>query len=109
MIDRRPGLGAFDAIRAAFPGGSITGAPKVRAMEIIAELEPVRRGPYCGSIGFISCTGDAALSIAIRTVIRRDGVAHVHAGGGVVAASEPEAEYEETVVKARALLDAVAE
>ena len=105
----RPGLGAFDAIRAAFPGGSITGAPKVRAMEIIAELEPVRRGPYCGSIGFISRTGDAALSIAIRTVIRRDGVAHVHAGGGIVAASEPEAEYEETVVKARALLDAVAE
>ncbi len=105
----RPGLDAFDAIRAAFPGGSITGAPKVRAMEIIAELEPVRRGPYCGSIGFISRTGDAALSIAIRTLVRRDGVAHIHAGGGIVAASDPEAEYDETVVKARALLDAVAE
>ncbi len=78
-------------------------------MEIIAELEPVRRGPYCGSIGFISRTGDAALSIAIRTLVRRDGVAHIHAGGGIVAASGPEAEYDETVVKARALLDAVAE
>ena len=105
----RLGLDAFDAIRAAFPGGSITGAPKVRAMEIIAELEPVRRGPYCGAIGCISRTGDAVFSIAIRTVIRRDGVAHVHAGGGIVAASDPVAEYDETVVKARALLDAVAE
>ena len=105
----RPGLDAFDAIRAAFPGGSITGAPKVRAMEIIAELEPVRRGPYCGSIGCISRTGDAVLSVGIRTVIRRDGVAHIHAGGGIVAASDSVAEYDETVVKARALLDAVAE
>ena len=78
-------------------------------MEIIAELEPVRRGPYCGAIGCISRTGDAVFSIAIRTVIRRDGVAHVHAGGGIVAASDPVAEYDETVVKARALLDAVAE
>ena len=105
----RPGLDAFDAIRAAFPGGSITGAPKVRAMEIIAELEPVRRGPYCGSIGYISRTGDAVLSVGIRTVIRRDGVAHIHAGGGIVVASDSVAEYDETVVKARALLDAVAE
>jgi para-aminobenzoate synthetase component 1 len=103
----RPGLGPLDLLRACFPGGSISGAPKLRAREIIAELEPVRRGPYCGALGWIGWDGDMDTSIVIRTLaIRgRDVVAGV--GGGVTAGSSPAAEWEETVVKARGLLAAL--
>jgi len=96
-----------DLLRATFPGGSVTGAPKMRAMEIIEELEPVRRGPYCGSIGYLSIDGHMQFSVAIRTMIGRDGIVHVPVGGGVVADSQPAAEYEETLVKARAMLTAL--
>jgi para-aminobenzoate synthetase component 1 len=102
----RPGLGPVDVLRAAFPGGSITGAPKVRAMEIIHELEPVRRGVYCGSIGYIGFDGSADLSIAIRTVTLARGTAHFSVGGAVVADSDPESEYRETLLKAAGLLRA---
>jgi para-aminobenzoate synthetase component 1 len=103
-----PGVDAIDVLRATFPGGSITGAPKVRAMEIIAELEPSRRGVYCGSIGYLSVTGAADFSIVIRTFLARHGNMYFSAGGGIVADSEPEAEYLETLDKARALIGALA-
>jgi para-aminobenzoate synthetase component 1 len=103
----RPDASAVDLLRATFPGGSITGAPKIRAMEILAELEPVRRGPYCGSIGWIGCDGGMDVNIAIRTLTFRDGEVSFHAGGGIVADSDPRAEYDETLDKARALLAAV--
>jgi para-aminobenzoate synthetase component 1 len=103
-----PGMDALALLRSAFPGGSITGAPKVRAMEIIAELEPTRRGVYCGSIGYVSVTGAADFSIAIRTAVVRGGVAYVPAGGGITAESEPAAEYDETIAKARGVLTALA-
>jgi para-aminobenzoate synthetase component 1 len=96
-----------DLLRATFPGGSITGAPKIRAMEIIDELEGVARGVYTGSIGYLGLTGNAELNIAIRTVVCDGGRAHVHAGGGIVADSTPEGEYQETLDKARALLEAI--
>jgi para-aminobenzoate synthetase component 1 len=92
-----------DLLRATFPGGSITGAPKIRAMQIIEELEPVRRGPYCGAIGYIASDGTMELNIAIRTMIVKDGLVHIPVGGGIVADSDPAAEYEETLVKARAM------
>ena len=94
------GRTAADLLRAAFPGGSITGAPKVRAMEILAELEPVARGVYCGAIGWLSVTGAMDTSIAIRTVTLQDGHACFHAGGGIVADSDPALEYQETLDKA---------
>jgi para-aminobenzoate synthetase component 1 len=103
-----PACDAFDLLRAAFPGGSITGAPKVRAMEIIAELEPVRRSVYCGSIGYFSLSGDMDTSIVIRTYLATGGRVCFHAGGGIVADSDPSLEYEETLHKARALLEALA-
>ena len=103
------GAGAVELLRAAFPGGSITGAPKVRAMEIIAELEPTRRGVYCGSIGYLSVTGAADFSIAIRTAVIRGGTAYVSAGGGVTTDSDPVAEYDETIAKARGVLAALAD
>jgi para-aminobenzoate synthetase component 1 len=103
-----PACDAFDLLRAAFPGGSITGAPKVRAMEIIAELEPVRRSVYCGSIGYFSLSGDMDTSIVIRTYLATGGRVCFHAGGGIVADSDPALEYEETLHKARALLEALA-
>ena len=102
-----PGLGAIDLLRATFPGGSITGAPKVRAMEIIAELEPSQRGVYCGSIGYLSVTGAADFSIVIRTYLARHGRMYFSVGGGIVADSEPQAEYDETLDKARALIAAL--
>jgi para-aminobenzoate synthetase component 1 len=102
----RPGLTAIDVLRAAFPGGSITGAPKVRAMEIIHELEPTRRGVYCGSIGYIGFDGAADLSIAIRTLVLKDGIASFSVGGAVVADSDPFAEYRETLLKGAGLLRA---
>jgi para-aminobenzoate synthetase component I len=100
-----PGTDAIDLLRAAFPGGSITGAPKLRAMEIIAELEPSRRGVYCGSIGYWSVTGELDTSIAIRTAVLQDGRVYFSAGGGIVADSVPEQEYRETLDKARAMID----
>jgi len=103
-----PGYDALHLLRAAFPGGSITGAPKLRAMEIIAELEPSQRSVYCGSIGYFSVTGDLDTSIAIRTAVVRDGRVYFSAGGGIVADSDPEQEYRETIDKARALIDALA-
>jgi para-aminobenzoate synthetase component 1 len=93
-----------DALKALFPGGSITGAPKIRSMEIIDETEPTARGVYTGSIGFIGIDGSACLNIAIRTIIIKDQKAYAQAGGGIVADSDPEAEWAETIVKARALL-----
>ncbi|MBI4410380.1 MAG: anthranilate synthase component I [Gemmatimonadetes bacterium] len=101
----RDGLSAMDAFRACFPAGTVTGAPKIRAMQIIDELEPVRRGPYAGAVGYFAYGGqtmDAA--IAIRTLVAAQGRAHVQAGAGVVADSIPEREYQETLAKARALL-----
>jgi anthranilate/para-aminobenzoate synthase component I len=99
-----PDLRFRDVLSATFPGGSITGAPKIRAMEIIDDLEPSSRGVYTGSIGFIGIDGTACLNIAIRTIIITQRTAYVQVGGGIVADSEPQAEYEETLVKARALL-----
>ncbi|MFA5353239.1 MAG: anthranilate synthase component I family protein [Thermodesulfovibrionales bacterium] len=100
----REGKTAFDAIRATFPGGTITGVPKVRCMEIIDELEPVARGPYTGSLGYISFGGAMDLNIIIRTFVIKDGRAYVQAGAGIVADSDPEREYYETLKKAEALL-----
>jgi anthranilate/para-aminobenzoate synthase component I len=98
------GKDCFDAIRAAFPGGTITGVPKVRCMEIIDELEHVKRGPYTGSLGYISFTGEMDLNIIIRTFVVKNGIAYVQAGAGIVADSEPEKEYFETLKKAEALI-----
>jgi len=103
----RPGMTAVDLLAASFPGGSITGAPKIRAMEIIAELEPTRRGPYCGSIGYLGFDGGMDTSIVIRTYAVKDGMVTFQAGGGIVADSDPAAEYEETLDKARALISAL--
>jgi para-aminobenzoate synthetase component I len=103
-----PGRDAIDLLCATFPGGSITGAPKVRAMEIIAELEPSRRGVYCGSIGYLSLTGAMDASIVIRTFQAVNGRVYFSAGGGIVADSDPEQEYRETFDKARALIRALA-
>ena len=93
-----------DILRAMFPGGSITGAPKIRSMEIIDETEPTERGVYTGSIGFIGIDGSACLNIAIRTIIIKDKKAYAQTGGGIVADSDPEAEWDETITKARALV-----
>ncbi len=98
------GKDCFDAIRATFPGGTITGVPKVRCMEIIDELEPVVRGPYTGSIGYIGFNGAMDLNIIIRTFIIKDSIAYVQAGAGIVADSDPEREYYETLKKAEALI-----
>jgi para-aminobenzoate synthetase component 1 len=99
----REGTTALDCLRASFPGGSITGAPKVRSMEIIEELEPTRRGIYTGAIGYLCFSGDMDVNIVIRTVVVKGGTAYFQVGGGIVADSDPEAEYEETLDKARAL------
>ena len=103
------GRDAIDLLKASFPGGSITGAPKIHAMEIIAELEPVTRGPYCGAIGYIGFDGAMDTNIVIRTMVIRNGKAAVQAGGGIVADSVPEAEYQESLDKASALLGALGE
>ncbi len=103
-----PGHDATDLLRAAFPGGSITGAPKVRAMEIIAELEPTRRGVYCGSIGYLGLDGSLDTSIVIRTYLIHAGRVLFQAGGGIVADSDPAEEYQETLDKARGLMNALA-
>ena len=101
------GATPMDALKAGFPAGTVSGAPKVRAMQIIDELETVRRGPYAGAIGYLSYGGDLDTCICIRTVVVKDGVAHVQAGAGIVADSDPAREYEETQNKAAALLRAI--
>ena len=101
------GCSPLDLIRAAFPGGSVTGAPKVRAMEIIAELEPTARGPYCGSLGYLGFDGDLDLSILIRTITAGRGWWQFPVGGGITAQSVPQREYEETWHKAEGLIRAV--
>ena len=98
---------AFDVIRACFPAGTVSGAPKIRAMEIIDELEPTRRGPYAGAVGYFGFSGNMDTCITIRTLVVKKGVAYIQAGGGVVADSDPAAEYQETVNKAKAMLRAV--
>ncbi len=103
----RADVGAMDALRSVLPAGTLSGAPKVRAMQIIDELEPVKRGGYGGAIGYLSYAGDLDTAIHIRTVVVKDGVAHVQAGGGTVADAKPEYEYEESVAKTRAVLRAV--
>ena len=103
-----PGATAFDALRAAFPAGTLSGAPKIRAMEIIEELEPSRRGLYGGAVGYFGWGGNLDFSIAIRTLLTKDGRVHVQAGAGIVADSDPAAEWDETMNKARAVLRAVA-
>lgn len=105
----RPGADVFDCLRAAFPGGSITGAPKIRAMQIIDELEPHRRHVYTGAIGYIGFNGDCDLSIAIRTIQCGGGRAYYHVGGGIVWDSDPESEYQETLDKGRAMRAALVE
>jgi len=101
------GVGATDALRAVFPAGTVSGAPKVRAMEIIDELEPARRGPYAGAIGYLSYSGELDSCIYIRTILVRGGHAYVQAGAGIVADSDPEREYVETENKARAMFRAI--
>jgi anthranilate synthase component 1 len=103
----RPEKDAFDLIRAAFPAGTLSGAPKIRAMEIIEELEPVKRGPYGGAIGYFSFSGDMDTAITLRTIVMQGQRVYIQAGGGIVADSDPAAEYQETVSKAGALLRAV--
>ncbi len=103
----RPEVGAMDALRSVLPAGTLSGAPKVRAMQIIDELEPVKRGSYGGAIGYLSYTGDLDTCIHIRTVVVKDGVAHIQAGGGTVADARPDYEYEESVAKARGVLAAI--
>jgi anthranilate synthase component 1 len=103
----RPGLGAIDALRACLPAGTLSGAPKIRAMEIINELEPTKRGFYGGAVGYLSYSGDLDTCIHIRTVVLKDGVAHVQAGAGVVADSDSAYEYRETVAKAEAVFEAI--
>ncbi len=101
------GLSANDVVRAAFPAGTLSGAPKIRAMEIIEELEPCRRGIYGGAVGYLSYTGNLDLAIAIRTLVTLGDTIHVQSGAGIVADSQPEAEHEECLNKARAVVKAV--
>jgi anthranilate synthase component I len=103
----REDVGAVDALRSALPAGTLSGAPKVRAMEIIDELEPVKRGAYGGAVGWLSYDGDLDTCICIRTVVVKDGVAHVQAGGGTVADAKPDYEYEESRAKARGVVRAI--
>lgn len=103
----RAGNSAIDVIRATFPHGTVSGAPKVRAMEIIDELEPVARGPYAGAVGYFDFSGNVDTCICLRTIVLRDGTAWVQAGAGLVADSDPELEFEETMDKARAALTAI--
>ena len=103
----RDGMETADCIKAFFPGGSVTGAPKIRAMEIIDELEPTPRGIYTGAIGYIDFSGNMDLSMTIRTAILKDKKLYLHVGGGIVADSNPAEEYDETLLKAQAFLKAM--
>jgi len=98
---------AFDLLKATFPAGTLSGAPKIRAMEIIDELEPCRRGPYGGAVGYFSYTGNMDFCITIRTMVIKDGRIYIQAGAGIVADSDPEAEYQETVNKAKGMMEAI--
>ncbi len=100
---------SFDALRACFPAGTVSGAPKIRAMEIVAELEPVKRGPYAGAVGYFDFSGNMDTAITIRTLVVKDGVAYAQAGGGVVFDSIPASEYQETIHKASAVMRAIDE
>jgi anthranilate synthase component 1 len=103
----RDDLTSYDALRACFPAGTVSGAPKVRAMEIIAELERDRRGTYAGAVGYFDMSGNIDTAITLRTMVMKDGVAHVQAGGGIVYDSDPAAEYQETLNKAQALMRSI--
>lgn len=103
----RDGLDGMDLIEAVFPGGTITGVPKIRCMEIIEQLEPVRRGPYTGSMGYMSWNGDLDLNIIIRTLVMTDSCSYLQVGAGIVADSDPRREYEETLLKAQAVIKAL--
>ena len=97
----------FDAMKAAFPAGTVSGAPKVRAMQLIAELELDKRGPYSGAVGYFSFTGNMDTAISLRTMVMKDGIAYLQAGGGIVADSDTQTEYEETLHKMGALMRAI--
>ncbi|MBE0595682.1 MAG: chorismate-binding protein, partial [Desulfuromonadales bacterium] len=101
------GQDAFDVFRATFPAGTLSGAPKIRAMEIIDELEPCRREVYGGAVGYFSFSGNMDMAIAIRTLVVQDGKVHLQAGAGIVADSDPETEYQETLTKARGAIKAL--
>ena len=102
----KPGLSSMDVLRAAFPAGTVSGAPKVRAMEIIDELEPTKRGIYSGAAGYISFQDDMDTAIVLRTAVLKDGVLYAQAGGGIVHDSSPDGEWQETLNKLRAVLRA---
>ena len=104
----RPGLDALDALRSVFPAGTLSGAPKVRAMQLIAQLERERRGIYGGAVGYLGYDGNLDTAIAIRSAVLRDGALHLHAGAGIVAGSVPSSEFEETEHKAAAIRGALA-
>ncbi len=101
------GKDAFDVLRAAFPAGTLTGAPKIRAMEIIDELEPSCRGPYGGSVGYIGFSGNMDMCITIRTMVIKNGSVYIQAGAGIVYDSDPEREYQETADKAQGMIRAI--
>ena len=103
----KDGMSAYDALRACFPAGTLSGAPKIRAMEIISEMEPIRRGPYGGAVGYFDFSGNMDTAITIRTIVHKDGVAHIQAGGGIVYDSVPDSEFRETLTKAGATLQAI--
>jgi anthranilate synthase component 1 len=103
----RPEVSPMDALRASLPAGTLSGAPKIRAMQIIDELEPVGRGPYGGAVGYLSYTGDLDTCIYIRSALVKDGQVHLQAGGGIVADSDPAYEVRETEAKAGAVMDAI--
>jgi anthranilate synthase component 1 len=103
----RAGLSQFDALRSCFPAGTVSGAPKIRAMEIIAELEREKRGPYAGAVGYFDFSGNLDTAITIRTIIINNNIAYIQAGAGIVADSIPEREYQESLNKAQALLSAI--
>ena len=104
----KDGMSAIDVLRATFPAGTVSGAPKIRAMEIIDELEPVKRGVYSGAVGYVGWNGNMDTAIAIRTAVIKDGRLHIQAGAGIVADSRPDMEWEETMNKGRAVFRAVA-
>ena len=103
----RADVGPMDALRSVLPAGTLSGAPKVRAMEIIDEVEPVKRGAYGGAVGYLSYAGELDTCICIRTVVLKDGLAHVQAGGGTVADARPDYEFEESKAKARGVVRAI--
>jgi len=102
-----PGKDCFDVLKASFPAGTLSGAPKVRAMEIIDELEPTRRGPYGGAVGYFSYTGNMDLCITIRTILVKNGAIFIQVGAGIVADSDPDREYEETLNKVEGMMQAI--